>query len=108
MPQLSGRGVHRGRHAGILWILRRRSPMRTLFLSSLAVALAAGAVAACSATSDGNGFSTGDPGRGATPGGTGGDLNLTTGNGSMGVGAGVLGEEPPCEGVDPAIDNDDD
>ncbi|HSN99268.1 MAG TPA: hypothetical protein VLS89_13325, partial [Candidatus Nanopelagicales bacterium] len=64
------------------------------------------AVAACSATADDNGFQAGGT-TGSGSGGSGGeDLGFTT-SGS-GTGGGVLGTEPPCEGVDPNIDNDGD
>jgi hypothetical protein len=74
----------------------------------LAFGFVVSAGVACSATSDDNQFAgetSGDTGSGAGT-GQGGDLGLTTT--SAGTGAGVLGEEPKCDGVDPSIDNDGD
>jgi hypothetical protein len=81
--------------------------MATNVLIRVAVTLSIGAcvAAACSATDDTNGFEA--SGTGAQTGtgqGTGG-LGLATSTGS-GTGGGILMVEPPCEGVDPSIDND--
>jgi hypothetical protein len=76
-------------------------------LSLFAAIGGTGLVAACSAEPDGSSFT-----QGAGVGGAGGaGSTATTGDfvtATTGAGAGILGTEPPCEGVDPNIDNDSD
>lgn len=85
--------------------------MRSPRLSNLVpLLLVAGSIVAvaCSAASGDNGFGDeDDDGSGAASGsgGSGGSLFPSTGSGTDG---GVLGSEPNCDGVDPAIDNDGD
>jgi hypothetical protein len=79
--------------------------IRTLAPALLGAALAAGAVVACSATGGTNGFTQtgGTGGNGSS--GNGGEGGLDIG---AGVGGGILGQAPPCNGKDPNKDNDGD
>lgn len=80
------------------------------YLIQAAITLALGAclAVACSATDETNGFTEGAGASAGDPSGSGqgtGGLGLTSGSGS-GTGGGIIMVEPPCEGVDPGIDND--
>ena len=80
---------------------------RNLALAFAGAALVAGTVAACSATNGNNTFTnaTGSGGAGSSGAGGEGGLGFATG---AGVGGGILGQAPPCEGKDPNKDNDGD
>jgi hypothetical protein len=77
---------------------------------ALALLISAATAAGCSATNDGSGgFASGGGQGGANGTGNGeGGGDITVGGGSGGSGSGTLKEAPPCEGVDPSIDNDGD
>jgi hypothetical protein len=81
--------------------------IRTLALAFVGAAIAAGSVVACSATGGNNNFTTKTGSGGGSSGNGGGDGGLGISSGA-GVGGGILGEAPPCVGMDPNKDNDGD
>lgn len=83
---------------------------RTAFGALISIAAALGCTLGCSATNSGSsGFANGGQGGAHATGDGQGGSDLTVGGGSGGSkGNGILTEAPPCEGVDPSIDNDGD